>query len=40
MAIARGDRAPVVTLLDEEGRPVAVPAGDGPLVLVFYRGDW
>ncbi|WP_349505686.1 peroxiredoxin-like family protein, partial [Nocardioides kribbensis] len=34
-----GDRLPQSHLTDHAGRPVAVP-GDGPVVLVFYRGAW
>ncbi|MDJ0849544.1 MAG: hypothetical protein QNK04_14320 [Myxococcota bacterium] len=37
-----GDRAPVVTLRDVDGKPVPLDAhvGKGPIALVFYRGGW
>ena len=33
---------PIFELPDEEGRPFNLPGQleAGPLVLVFYRGDW
>ena len=37
-----GDRAPEFTLPDQAGRPVSLTErlATGPVVLVFYRGDW
>ncbi len=37
-----GERAPAVTLLDPDGREVALAAlwSEKPVVLVFYRGGW
>ena len=37
-----GDKAPAFVLPDEEGRPFDLheELKRGPLVLVFYRGDW
>ena len=37
-----GQEMPVFELPDEEGRPFNLleQLGEGPLVLVFYRGDW
>ena len=37
-----GERAPNFELPDERGRPfvLAREAAKGPVVLVFYRGDW
>jgi peroxiredoxin len=36
-----GQEMPVLELPDEEGRPFNLPEQleEGPLVLVFYRGD-
>ncbi len=40
--LAVGDRAPVVTLRDVDGRstPLGAYVGDSPVALVFYRGGW
>ncbi len=40
--LAVGDRAPVVTLRDVDGKPAPLDAhvGKGPIALVFYRGGW
>jgi hypothetical protein len=37
-----GDRFPAVVLPDERGEPFDLRAelAKGPLMLVFYRGDW
>ena len=37
-----GEKIPNFELPDENGRPfnLARELGDGPIVLVFYRGDW
>lgn len=37
-----GQKMPVFELPDEEGRPfdLAERLEEGPIVLVFYRGDW
>ena len=37
-----GEKAPNFELPDEQGRPfnLARELEDGPIVLVFYRGDW
>jgi peroxiredoxin len=37
-----GQEMPVFELPDDEGRPFNLPEQleEGPLVLVFYRGDW
>lgn len=42
MTESTGTKAPLFTLPDESGQPVALEQllGRGPLVLVFYRGDW
>jgi peroxiredoxin len=39
---AVGEKAPNFELPDENGRPfnLAREATEGPLVLVFYRGNW
>ena len=39
---AVGEKAPNFGLPDERGRPfnLAKELEDGPIVLVFYRGDW
>ena len=39
---AAGKKLPNFELPDENGRPfnLAREAAEGPLVLVFYRGDW
>lgn len=41
-ALKAGDQAPVFTLNDPDGEPVASPdlLAKGPLVLSFYRGVW
>ncbi len=40
--IEAGQAMPVFDLPDEEGRPFNLPEQlhEGPVVLVFYRGDW
>jgi len=40
MPVEVGDGAPAFTLPDENGEQVRLPSNAGPLVLVFYRGDW
>ena len=39
---AVGEKAPNFELPDDHGRPfnLAKELKDGPIVLVFYRGDW
>ncbi len=39
---ATGEGAPNFELPDQHGRPfgLAREAAQGPIVLVFYRGDW
>ncbi len=41
-ALGVGQEMPVIELPDEEGRPFSLveQLEEGPLVLVFYRGDW
>lgn len=39
-AIEMGRLAPRLSLMDERGREVELPAEGAPTVLVFYRGDW
>jgi peroxiredoxin len=41
-ALAAGDQAPGLVLPDAKGKPVALAPllRRGPVVLVFYRGDW
>lgn len=41
-AVATGDIAPDFSLTNTDGELYSLPAGlaRGPLVLVFYRGDW
>jgi peroxiredoxin len=40
--IAVGERFPAFILPDEQGEPFDLRSAltDGPLMLVFYRGDW
>ncbi len=40
--LSTGERVTPFELPGEEGRPfsLAEELGEGPLVLVFYRGDW
>ena len=40
--VSVGARAPSFELPDEEGQPFNLheQLGEGPLVLIFYRGDW
>jgi peroxiredoxin len=40
--VSIGGRAPAFELPDEEGQPFNLleRLEEGPLVLVFYRGDW
>ena len=40
--IAVGERFPTFILPDEQGEPLDLRRAltDGPLMLVFYRGDW
>ena len=40
--IAVGERFPAFILPDEQGEPINLRSkvADGPLMLVFYRGDW
>ena len=35
-----GKTAPTLTLSDESGHRLTVPAPGKPTVLIFYRGDW
>ena len=41
-ALSVGQEMPIFELPDEERRPFNLPEQleEGPLVLVFYRGDW
>jgi peroxiredoxin len=40
--IGVGERFPAFILPDEQGEPfdLGKELSDGPLMLVFYRGDW
>jgi peroxiredoxin len=40
--IAVGERFPAFVLPDEHGKPFDLRSelAEGPLMLVFYRGDW
>ena len=40
MRVAIGDATPALSLPDEHGREVSLPARGAPTVLIFYRGDW
>ena len=41
-SISVGQEVPAFELPDEQGQPwvLAERLSDGPVVLVFYRGDW
>jgi peroxiredoxin len=40
LPIREGSKAPELTLHDEHCVPVRLPSAAGPVVVVFYRGDW